>query len=254
MMQGVSQSYSSSVYATNQNGALFRANSRVPTLWKKSEFVSGSAPSEDNATISSLGRQLSKNNELSSNNEGAKTQPPEEQNLTPEELKTMAELQKRDTEVRAHEQAHLSAAGQYAAGGASFSYVTGPNGKRYANGGEVPIDISKEKTPEATIQKMRTVRRAALAPANPSGADRSIAAQASSIETEAMKELQTQSKVSASVSNTAEDGSTAESVTNRRSDTGGEKQVSSVDTSSQISGVSRKSMTSSYQAIAALAA
>ncbi|NOQ47505.1 MAG: catalase, partial [Desulfobulbaceae bacterium] len=99
------------------------------------------------------------------------------------------ELKQRDREVRAHEQAHLANAGQYA-GGPSYSYQQGPDGKRYAVGGEVPIDVSKKRTPEQTIQKMRTVRRAALAPANPSSADRSIAASASRKEAEARRELQ----------------------------------------------------------------
>lgn len=113
----------------------------------------------------------------------------DQQALTEEEVRQLSVLKKRDTEVKAHEQAHLAAAGQYAAGGASFSYQTGPDGRRYATGGEVPIDIGKESSPEATIQKMRTVKRAALAPANPSSADRSIAAQATSMEAQAMGEL-----------------------------------------------------------------
>ncbi|MDO8947571.1 MAG: putative metalloprotease CJM1_0395 family protein [Desulfocapsaceae bacterium] len=107
------------------------------------------------------------------------------------ELRQVQQLQQRDAEVRTHEQAHLSTAGQYASGGPSFSYQTGPNGKRYAVDGSVPIDIGKESTPAATIMKMRTVKRAALAPANPSAADRQIAAQASMQEMKAIQELQT---------------------------------------------------------------
>ena len=104
-------------------------------------------------------------------------------------MQEIQKLQQRDAEVKAHEQAHLSTAGQYAAGGASFTYTTGPNGKRYATGGEVPIDLSKEKDPQATLMKMTQVRRAALAPANPSAADRNIAARASMIAAEARSEL-----------------------------------------------------------------
>ncbi|RPH40675.1 MAG: catalase, partial [Desulfobulbaceae bacterium] len=78
---------------------------------------------------------------------------------------------------------------QYAEGGASFTFQRGPYGNSYAIGGEVPIDISSETTPEATILKMRTVRRAALAPAEPSGADRQIAAQASAKELQARQEI-----------------------------------------------------------------
>jgi hypothetical protein len=110
--------------------------------------------------------------------------------LTPEEQKVVVELQQRDREVKAHEQAHLANAGQYARGGATYSYQQGPDGRRYAIGGEVPIDISPEKTPEQTIMKMQTVKRAAMAPAEPSAADRSIAAAAAALEAQARQEAQ----------------------------------------------------------------
>ena len=80
--------------------------------------------------------------------------------------------------MRQHEQAHQTAGGRYTRGGASFSYTSGPDGRRYATGGEVSIDMSSEKTPEATIAKMNTVRRAALAPMDPSPTDRAVAASA----------------------------------------------------------------------------
>lgn len=105
------------------------------------------------------------------------------------ELKELRRLKSRDQEVRSHEQAHLSAAGRYAAGGASFSYQKGPDGNKYAVGGEVPIDISPEKTPEETVRKMQVVKKAALAPANPSAADRQIAAQAGMAEARARQEM-----------------------------------------------------------------
>ena len=111
------------------------------------------------------------------------------QELTPEEEAKVRELQTRDREVRAHERAHVSAGGRYVRGGAQFSYQVGPDGKRYAVGGEVSIDTSEEGTPEATIRKAQVVRRAALAPAEPSGADRAVAAQAGRMEAEARSEL-----------------------------------------------------------------
>ncbi len=110
--------------------------------------------------------------------------------LTAEEQQIIRQLQQRDAEVRAHEQAHLATAGQYAAGTASYTYENGPNGKRYAVGGEVPIDVSKESTPEETLQKMQVVARAALAPLNPSAADRRIAARAAMISAQAGMEIQ----------------------------------------------------------------
>lgn len=110
--------------------------------------------------------------------------------LSAEELKAVQQLKARDLEVKAHEMAHLTAAGQYARGGPSYTYQLGPDGRRYAVGGEVPIDVSAENTPEATIQKMDLVQRAALAPAEPSAADRSIAAMASAQENQARSQLQ----------------------------------------------------------------
>lgn len=109
--------------------------------------------------------------------------------LSIEQQKELIELKRRDTEVRAHEAAHKSAGGQYA-GAASFEYQTGPDGKQYAVGGEVSIDTSAiAGKPQATIQKMQVVRRAALAPANPSGQDRRVAAAAAAAEARAREEL-----------------------------------------------------------------
>ncbi|WP_333606971.1 putative metalloprotease CJM1_0395 family protein [Arsukibacterium sp.] len=87
------------------------------------------------------------------------------------------ELQARDREVRSHEQAHATIGGRYA-GAPSYTFQRGPDGQQYAVGGEVKIDISPEATPRATIQKMQQVKAAALAPAEPSSADRRIAAEA----------------------------------------------------------------------------
>lgn len=101
-------------------------------------------------------------------------------------------LAARDREVRSHEAAHASIGGQYA-GGASFTLKQGPNGVNYAIGGEVPIDVSAiPDDPDATIRKMQTVQRAALAPAEPSSADRAVAAQAARIAQQARSQIQSQ--------------------------------------------------------------
>jgi hypothetical protein len=111
-----------------------------------------------------------------------------EQDLNEDEKKQVNKLKKRDLEVKAHEQAHMAAGGGIVQGGATYQYINGPDGKQYAVGGEVKIDLSKENTSDATIRKMQQVRRAALAPAQPSGTDRSVAAQASQIEAQARME------------------------------------------------------------------
>ena len=111
----------------------------------------------------------------------------------PEELAVINELKRTDREVRAHEAAHVAAGGQYVQGGASFEYKTGPDGKRYAVGGEVQIDTSEvPDDPQATIEKMEVVKRAALAPKNPSSQDRSVAAAANRAQAQARVELQTE--------------------------------------------------------------
>ncbi len=88
------------------------------------------------------------------------------------------QLKARDRAVRAHELAHSSVGGRYA-GAPNFTYERGPDGVLYAIAGEVPIDVSViPGDPEATLDKMEIVRRAALAPVNPSAVDRAVAAQA----------------------------------------------------------------------------
>jgi hypothetical protein len=116
--------------------------------------------------------------------------PRPEQDLSAEDRQVIADMKARDAEVRAHEAAHVAAGGSYVQGGASFGFETGPDGKQYAVSGEVGIDTSPVAgDPQATADKARTVRAAALAPASPSGADRAIAAQASQMEAQAMVEI-----------------------------------------------------------------
>ncbi|WP_321393266.1 putative metalloprotease CJM1_0395 family protein [Emcibacter sp.] len=113
----------------------------------------------------------------------------ESQALSEEEQARVDELKSVDREIRAHEQAHKSAGGQYA-GSASFEYQKGPDGKRYAVGGEVPIDAAPvEGDPAATIEKMDQIISAALAPAEPSAQDRKVAAQARAAKNKAQAEL-----------------------------------------------------------------
>ena len=110
--------------------------------------------------------------------------------LTEEEQKQVDELKARDAEVKAHEQAHIAAGGSYVRGGASYDYQTGPDGKKYAVGGEVSIDTSPvEGDPQATIYKAQVILKAALAPAEPSGQDKSVASQARQMMASARKEL-----------------------------------------------------------------
>jgi hypothetical protein len=93
-----------------------------------------------------------------------------------------------EEKVKAHEAAHKSAGGAMT-GPVSYSFTRGPDGKNYITGGEVPISVSPGKTPRETITRMQQVIQAALAPADPSAQDRSVAAQAAAQQQQASQQL-----------------------------------------------------------------
>ncbi|MEJ5228701.1 MAG: putative metalloprotease CJM1_0395 family protein [Pseudothermotoga sp.] len=97
-------------------------------------------------------------------------------------------LKSKEQQVIAHENAHKAVAGRYA-GSMCYTYTRGPDGKIYITGGEVSIDVSEERTPEATIRKMQVVKAAALAPADPSPQDLNIARVATMKEMKARAEF-----------------------------------------------------------------
>lgn len=123
--------------------------------------------------------------------------PAAEKNLTSDQQAQVRELKQTDAEVRTHEQAHKTVGGPYA-GSIQLEYTTGPDGRRYATAGEVPIDVSPVRgNPEATITKMEVVKRAALAPQDPSPQDRAVAAQADATKAQAQTELRQKRNVDA---------------------------------------------------------
>ncbi|WP_410473671.1 putative metalloprotease CJM1_0395 family protein [Guyparkeria sp. TX1] len=108
-----------------------------------------------------------------------------------EEQRMLTDLKARDREVRAHESAHRAAGGDLVRGG-SYDYQQGPDGKRYAVGGDVQIDTTPvPDDPRATAEKMSQVIRAALAPAEPSPTDLAVAAQATAERNRAQAESRT---------------------------------------------------------------
>ncbi len=116
-----------------------------------------------------------------------------EAELSPEEAEQVEELKRRDKEVRAHEQAHLAALGRFRSGGPKYKYETGPDGRRYAVSGNVPVDVSPEPTPEETLEKARVIRRSAMAPVPPSLQDFRVAFEAGRMEAAARREMTEQS-------------------------------------------------------------
>lgn len=138
------------------------------------------------STVTPTGASATDNQRAS---QSASTRDQNAQGLDAAQLKQLADLKARDREVRAHESAHQAVGGQYA-GAISYVYQRGPDGVQYAVGGEVSIDTAPvEGDLQATIEKMRTVRAAALAPAEPSPQDRAVAAQAMQLMLQAQSEL-----------------------------------------------------------------
>ena len=171
---------------------LFHTRRLAPTLTLSVQPRARAVP-QDRVDISAAGRQQATDSAAEPAGEQTAAQS-EETSLPPGALpepetaarRALESLRQRDQEVRLHEQAHLLAAGPYAKGAPSYTYQLGPDGQRYAVGGEVPIDLSAVPgNPQATLQKALTIRRAALAPTDPSATDQAVAAQATALAAQA---------------------------------------------------------------------
>ena len=166
---------------------------------RSSAYISNAGPASENAQVQAPATQpsqsvdtvtISKQGREQQNGAGrTAADRPGESNPDLEQQREVNELKKTDRQVKAHEQAHMAAGAGLVMGGANYQYQRGPDGKMYAVGGEVKIDTSREKDPKETVAKMQQVKRAALAPSQPSSQDRSVAARASQIEAEARAEL-----------------------------------------------------------------
>jgi len=84
-------------------------------------------------------------------------------------------LKKSDEWVKAHETAHDKAAGPYSKG-IHYNSVVGPDGKPYATSGYVSIDTTIESTPKEAKAKAIQLKKAAMAPKEPSPQDYIVAA------------------------------------------------------------------------------
>lgn len=135
------------------------------------------------------GQEQNANNRTDAAASGAVGSLTAEKNLSNEQQSQLRELKKVDAEVRTHEQAHKTAGGPFA-GNIHLEFTSGPDGRRYATSGDVPIDASPVPgNPAATITKLDQVKRAALAPQNPSPEDRAVAARADAAKAQAQAEL-----------------------------------------------------------------
>ncbi|MGH0001964.1 putative metalloprotease CJM1_0395 family protein [Pseudovibrio ascidiaceicola] len=180
MIDGIGSSFTGLARSASYNAA---QPARVNQQESTSFSVEHAVP-KDSITITS---DLSANPvAASSSSEKSKN---ENGQLSDGEQEQVQELKTRDTEVRAHEQAHAAAGGAYA-GAPSYTETRGPDGHSYAIGGEVSIDSAPiSGDPEASIAKLNTVIAAALAPAQPSGQDQAVAAQAQTNLAQAYTEL-----------------------------------------------------------------
>lgn len=150
-------------YTPGPDGKLYITGATVTVRKKKESVQAGRQPAEKSGGTSSSERDI----ELAA---------------------ASSRLKEIERDVIAHEAAHKAAGGQYA-GAISYRYMTGPDGKSYIVGGEVPISAPGGDTPEETLRIMEQVKKAALAPGSPSAQDMRVAAAASAASMRAMAEM-----------------------------------------------------------------
>lgn len=90
-------------------------------------------------------------------------------------------LQSVERTVKNHELSHMVTGGAHS-GAATYEYRRGPDGGMYAVAGGVSIDMTVTGSYDKVIEKMQTVKRAALSPAAPSFQDFVVAAKAIHVE------------------------------------------------------------------------
>ena len=212
---------------------------------------------ENNADNSSGDKTSSTKNNTQNNDKNAGQKNIGE--LSREEQRIVSELQAADTNVRAHEAAHMAAGGGLTSP-ASYTYERGPDNKMYAVAGEVGISTGEGNTPQESLNKAQTIRRAALAPADPSPQDLKVAAQAASMEMSARAEIM-QEKMAKNSQNpnnsneTSAGNSTVNSNVNSNTNSAGNSNVNSNTNStgnstenSRIPSINHPSSTGGYYA------
>ena len=176
-------------FATRQEGATVSKQAESLELYNRQGQTEGGAqsraPQQEVAAKTATGE--------TDDSEPETTTAPQKnvagQALTLEQQEELLQMQQRDQEVRLHEQQHASVGGQHT-GSPQYEYTTGPDGKQYVVEGSVSVDLSPiAGDPNATIEKMRQVKAAALAPAEPSNADKEAAARADAHIAQATAEL-----------------------------------------------------------------
>ena len=167
--------------------------------------------------------------------------------LSREEQRIVSELQAADTNVRAHEAAHMAAGGGLTSP-ASYTYERGPDNKMYAVAGEVGISTGEGNTPQESLNKAQTIRRAALAPADPSPQDLKVAAQAASMEMSARAQIMQEKMAQNSQNqNNSNETSAENSNVNSAENSAGNSNTNSAE-NSRIPSINQPSSTGGYYA------
>ena len=172
--------YTSGLYGN----AVYNINQISPASTKNSE--SDTKPSQPNGEINDAAiiSQEAKNllnaekahSEMSHEGKDKRQKDSSSKNdLTPEEKQKIKEMESRDKEVKAHEQAHKAASQGINSSSPSYETKKGPDGKDYIVSGEVKISFTPTEDNEANLEKAKTLRNAALAPAEPSSQDLKVA-------------------------------------------------------------------------------
>jgi hypothetical protein len=90
--------------------------------------------------------------------------------------RVLEKFKKTDAQIRTHEQVHATIG--HTTAPISYTYQQGPDGKMYAVGGSVRLDVSIPEDPKEALYKLDQIQKASTAPAFLSGADISISSQA----------------------------------------------------------------------------
>ncbi|HOP62134.1 MAG TPA: putative metalloprotease CJM1_0395 family protein [Spirochaetota bacterium] len=122
----------------------------------------------------------------------AKIKGPDEQDSS--EQRVTEQLKARDREVRQHEAAHSRSPELIKVGATRFDYTIGPDGKAYATGGKVTLSTGSARTPEEALSKAEALKKAAMAPGEPSSKDFQAMNAAVAMEHEARNRIYSDSK------------------------------------------------------------
>lgn len=200
----VYSSYTSASSLYNSNQVSYVKGKEESTDQDTLPHISTNDDIEDEAIISDEAKALAESDSNSNSIDQAKDKmepeiqgakepedgtPKSEKELTQEEQDQISKLKARDAEVRAHEQAHIAAASGINASAPSYDYEEGPDGQKYAVGGEVNLSYTSGGDPEADLRNAQTLKAAALAPAQPSGQDLSVAQNADKMMAEAKERI-----------------------------------------------------------------